>query len=158
MNLTPTEQERLTIFSAAQLAREHRKRGIALSHPEAIAYSFLAPGSIPSFARWLSPQPCKVTASVIYFRRYRCQHRGYGLWHRLGFNVRLDRCHGTLFMNSTLGLARPFDVASEISLPPHMADFGHTLYTYGADLSVYLVVRPLVPSNLRDDLGLMVDA
>ena len=38
MNLTPTEQERLTIFSAAQLAREHRKRGIALSHPEAIAY------------------------------------------------------------------------------------------------------------------------
>ena len=38
MNLTPTEQERLTIFTAAQLAREHRKRGIALSHPEAIAY------------------------------------------------------------------------------------------------------------------------
>ena len=38
MNLTPTEQERLTIFSAAQLAREHRKRGIALSQPEAIAY------------------------------------------------------------------------------------------------------------------------
>jgi len=38
MNLTPTEQERLIIFTAAQLAREHRKRGIALSHPEAIAY------------------------------------------------------------------------------------------------------------------------
>ena len=38
MNLTPTEQERLVIFSSAQLAREHRKRGIALSHPEAIAY------------------------------------------------------------------------------------------------------------------------
>ena len=38
MNLTPTEQERLTIFSAAQLAREHRNRGIALSCPEAIAY------------------------------------------------------------------------------------------------------------------------
>ena len=38
MNLTPTEQERLIIFSAAQLAREHRQRGIALSHPEAIAY------------------------------------------------------------------------------------------------------------------------
>ena len=38
MNLTPTEQELLIIFSAAQLAREHRKRGIALSHPEASAY------------------------------------------------------------------------------------------------------------------------
>ena len=38
MNLTPTEQERLTIFTAASLAREHMKRGIALSHPEAVAY------------------------------------------------------------------------------------------------------------------------
>jgi urease subunit gamma/beta len=38
MNLTPTELERLTIFTAAQLAREHKKRGIKLSHPEAIAY------------------------------------------------------------------------------------------------------------------------
>ena len=38
MNLTPTEQERLTIFTAAQLAREHKRRGIKLSHPEAISY------------------------------------------------------------------------------------------------------------------------
>lgn len=38
MYLTPTEMERLTIFSAAQLAREHRERGIKLSHPEAIAF------------------------------------------------------------------------------------------------------------------------
>ncbi len=38
MNLTPTEQERLTIFTAASLAREHMKRGIALSHPEAVAF------------------------------------------------------------------------------------------------------------------------
>jgi urease subunit gamma/beta len=38
MNLTPTEQERLTIFTAAALAREHMKRGIGLSHPEAVAY------------------------------------------------------------------------------------------------------------------------
>ena len=38
MNLNPTEKERLTIFTAAQLAREHRHRGIKLSHPEAVAY------------------------------------------------------------------------------------------------------------------------
>jgi len=38
MNLQPTEQERLLIFSAAQLAKEHRARGIKLSHPEAVAY------------------------------------------------------------------------------------------------------------------------
>ena len=38
MNLTPTELERLNIFMAAQLAREHKLRGIKLSHPEALAY------------------------------------------------------------------------------------------------------------------------
>ena len=38
MMLTPTEQERLTIFTAAELARKHRSLGIRLSHPEAVAY------------------------------------------------------------------------------------------------------------------------
>jgi urease subunit gamma/beta len=37
MNLTPTELERLTIFSAAELARRYRSLGIRLSHPEAVA-------------------------------------------------------------------------------------------------------------------------
>jgi urease subunit gamma/beta len=37
MNLTPTEMDRLTIFSAAELARRHRSLGIKLSHPEAVA-------------------------------------------------------------------------------------------------------------------------
>ena len=38
MMLTPTEIERLRIFTAAELARRHRARGIRLSQPEAIAY------------------------------------------------------------------------------------------------------------------------
>ena len=38
MYLTPTELERLTLFSAAELARRHRERRLKLSHPEAIAY------------------------------------------------------------------------------------------------------------------------
>lgn len=37
MLLTPTEMERLTIFSAAELARRRRVRGLKLNHPEAIA-------------------------------------------------------------------------------------------------------------------------
>lgn len=37
MNLTPTEQERLTLFTAAELARRYRTQGIRLSQPEAIA-------------------------------------------------------------------------------------------------------------------------
>jgi urease subunit gamma/beta len=37
MLLTPTELERLTIFSAAELARKHRAKGLKLNHPEAVA-------------------------------------------------------------------------------------------------------------------------
>ncbi len=37
MLLTPTEMERLTIFTAAELARRRRARGLRLNHPEAVA-------------------------------------------------------------------------------------------------------------------------
>ncbi|MEM7522185.1 MAG: urease subunit beta [Pseudomonadota bacterium] len=37
MNLTPTEMERLTIFTAAELARRYRAEGVRLSLPEATA-------------------------------------------------------------------------------------------------------------------------
>ena len=37
MNLTPTELERLTIFTAAEMARRYHSQNIRLSHPEAIA-------------------------------------------------------------------------------------------------------------------------
>ena len=38
MLLTPTEMERLTIFTAAELARKRKAKGLALNHPEAIAF------------------------------------------------------------------------------------------------------------------------
>jgi urease subunit gamma/beta len=37
MHLTPTELDRLTIFTAAELARRRRARGVKLNHPEALA-------------------------------------------------------------------------------------------------------------------------
>jgi urease subunit gamma/beta len=37
MLLTPTELERLTIFSAAELARRRRSKGLVLNYPEAVA-------------------------------------------------------------------------------------------------------------------------
>jgi urease subunit gamma/beta len=37
MLLTPTELERLTIFTAAELARKRRAKGLRLNHPEAVA-------------------------------------------------------------------------------------------------------------------------
>ena len=38
MLLTPTEIERLTIFSAAELARKRKAKGLLLNHPEAVAF------------------------------------------------------------------------------------------------------------------------
>ncbi len=37
MLLTPTEMERLTIYTAADLARRHQAKGLKLNHPEATA-------------------------------------------------------------------------------------------------------------------------
>jgi urease subunit gamma len=37
MHLTPREQEKLLIFTAAELARRRRGRGLKLNHPEALA-------------------------------------------------------------------------------------------------------------------------
>ena len=37
MHLTPREQEKLLIFTAAEIARRRRARGLKLNHPEAVA-------------------------------------------------------------------------------------------------------------------------
>jgi urease gamma subunit len=37
MHLTPREQEKLLIFTAAEVARRRRARGLKLNHPETIA-------------------------------------------------------------------------------------------------------------------------
>jgi urease subunit gamma len=38
MKLTPKEEERLTIFTAAEIARRRMERGVPLNHPETVAY------------------------------------------------------------------------------------------------------------------------
>ncbi|MCO5175863.1 MAG: urease subunit gamma [Thermomicrobiales bacterium] len=37
MALTPKETDRLLVFTAAELARKHRARGLLLNYPEAVA-------------------------------------------------------------------------------------------------------------------------
>ena len=38
MHLTPREVDKLLIFSAGELARKRRARGLKLNHPEAVAF------------------------------------------------------------------------------------------------------------------------
>ena len=60
-------------------------------------------------------------------------------------------------INTTVGGAGLFDVATDWNRPGHLADFGQTLGVWGVPGGPYLVLPLLGPSNLRDGAGLCVD-
>ncbi len=60
-------------------------------------------------------------------------------------------------INSTVGLLGLFDVAAELGLEPHDADFGQTLYSYGVGDGIYLVLPLFGSTTVRDAVGLGVD-
>jgi len=62
-------------------------------------------------------------------------------------------------INSTLGIYGLADVAAvEFDIQPRRADFGQTLGKWGIGGGVYLCWPLFGPSNVRDSLGLVVDA
>jgi phospholipid-binding lipoprotein MlaA len=61
-------------------------------------------------------------------------------------------------MNTLLGLAGFFDVATRAGLPQYDEDFGQTLAVWGWDESRYFVLPLLGPSTVRDGLGWGVDS
>jgi len=50
MHLTPREQEKLLVFTAAEVARRRRGRGLKLNYPEALKFSrgFATAGASPT--------------------------------------------------------------------------------------------------------------
>ena len=61
-------------------------------------------------------------------------------------------------INSTVGIAGIFDVATPIGIPPHDADFGQTLGRWGVPAGPYIFVPVFGPSDLRDGTGRIVDS
>jgi len=61
-------------------------------------------------------------------------------------------------INSTLGIAGVFDVASEIPLKHRATDLGQTFAMYGAGPGDYIVLPIIGPSNTRDSFGRLGDA
>ena len=53
-------------------------------------------------------------------------------------------------VNSTVGIAGLFDVASRMGLPQHDEDFGQTLGVWGVDANTYVFIPLLGPSSNRD--------
>ena len=62
-----------------------------------------------------------------------------------------------LAVNSTVGVAGIFDVASQLGLPPHKADFGQTLAVWGVGEGPFVELPLLGPSNARDTVGTAID-
>ena len=65
---------------------------------------------------------------------------------------------GRMAVNSTIGVAGFFDVASKWGLPSHQNDFGITLGKWGAGPGPYLVLPLVGPSTVRDAPGFLVEA
>ncbi|HEU5338898.1 MAG TPA: VacJ family lipoprotein [Sulfuricaulis sp.] len=64
---------------------------------------------------------------------------------------------GRFVVNSTVGIAGLFDVASKMGLSKHNEDFGQTLAVWGVGDGPYLVLPFFGPSNIRDGASLPVD-
>lgn len=60
-------------------------------------------------------------------------------------------------INATLGIGGIFDPASSFSLERREADFGQTLYTWGAGPGAYIEVPFFGPWTQRDATGFVVD-
>nr|MDP2192661.1 VacJ family lipoprotein [Rhodoferax sp.] len=60
-------------------------------------------------------------------------------------------------VNTFVGWAGVFDVATEMDIEKHTKDFGHTLGYWGVAPGPYLVLPLLGPSTLRDTVALPVD-
>ncbi|MCC6296900.1 MAG: VacJ family lipoprotein [Pseudomonadales bacterium] len=64
---------------------------------------------------------------------------------------------GRFVVNSTVGIAGAFDIATEIGIPRFEEDFGQTLAVWGWRDSRYLMLPLLGPSTLRDGPARGVD-
>jgi phospholipid-binding lipoprotein MlaA len=63
---------------------------------------------------------------------------------------------GRFIINTTLGLAGIFDVATYMGLEKHDEDFGQTLAVWGVKTDQYLMYPVLGPSSVRDTGGIVV--
>ncbi|MGD8207448.1 MAG: VacJ family lipoprotein, partial [Thiohalocapsa sp.] len=64
---------------------------------------------------------------------------------------------GRVAVNSTVGIAGLFDVASNLGLPSYKEDFGQTLGYWGFGPGPYFVMPVIGPSSLRDAVGFAGD-
>jgi phospholipid-binding lipoprotein MlaA len=65
---------------------------------------------------------------------------------------------GRVMVNSTIGLLGVLDVASELNIERHTADFGLTLGRWGVPPGPYVVLPLFGPRTLREVAGMPIDS
>ena len=65
---------------------------------------------------------------------------------------------GRIIVNSTIGIGGILDVATSMGLYRNEEDFGQTLGVWGFDAGPYVFLPVFGASNLRDSIGMIVDA
>ena len=65
---------------------------------------------------------------------------------------------GRFVINSTIGIAGLFDVASKQGVPQYKEDFGQTLGYWGVSNGAYLVIPFIGPSTIRDTTGMVAES
>ena len=119
----------------------------------ALDFLFLDPiaqfyrGMMPSDARRAVSRAFTNLAEPIVFANHLLQLEGG----RAGTSL------GRFLVNSTVGAAGLFDVATDFGLEADDADFGQTLDHYGIGSGPYLVLPIFGPTTARDAVGLGVD-
>lgn len=75
-----------------------------------------------------------------------------------GDDQNMGRTFGRFLLNSTLGVAGIFDIASDMGIPKeHKKDFGQTMGVHGVSSGAYLTLPLLGPSSTRDAFGMVTD-
>jgi phospholipid-binding lipoprotein MlaA len=64
---------------------------------------------------------------------------------------------GRVMVNSTIGMLGVFDVASDLNIERHTADFGLTLGRWGVPPGPYVVLPLFGPRTLREVAGMPID-
>lgn len=64
---------------------------------------------------------------------------------------------GRFLVNSTLGVAGLFDVATPMGIRPYRTDFGHTLHIWGVPQGPYIMVPFFGPRTFRSGTGTIFD-
>src|SRR5256886_12158488 len=74
MHLTPREQEKLLIFTAAEVAHRRRARGLKLNHPEALALITAEIQSLDRKSTRLNSSHSQISYAVFCLKKKKQQH------------------------------------------------------------------------------------